>query len=94
MTPLASEARPNIASQTALLETKALLEATAELWLYRKLVSRTVEVFGDEVKASEWLSRPNPDLGDDTPLGVAQKNGYDYRVIEPLLIRIEHGIDY
>ena len=69
-------------------------ETTAELWLYRKLVSRTVEVFGDEVKASEWLSRPNADFGNETPLAVVQKNGYDYRVLEPFLIRIEHGIDY
>jgi len=69
-------------------------ETVAELWLYRKLVSRTVEAFGDEVKASEWLSRPNADFGNETPLAVAQKSGYDYRAIEPFLIRIEHGIDY
>jgi uncharacterized protein (DUF2384 family) len=66
----------------------------AELWFYRKLVSRTVEAFGDELKASEWLSRHNKDFGDETPLAVAQRNGYDYRIIEPALIRIEHGIDY
>jgi uncharacterized protein (DUF2384 family) len=61
---------------------------------YRHLVARTVEVFGDELKASRWLSLPNPDLSGETPLEAAQKNGYDAQTLEPILIRIEHGIDY
>jgi uncharacterized protein (DUF2384 family) len=65
-----------------------------EMTRYRALVSRTVDVFGDEVKASRWLSLPNRDLGGKTPLQAVQNSGYDIQVLEPILIRIEHGIDY
>jgi len=61
---------------------------------YQTLVARTVDVFGDEIKASRWLSLPNPDFGGQTPLQVAQKKGYDLQTIEPILIRIEHGVDF
>lgn len=61
---------------------------------YEKLVARTVDVFGDEVKASRWLSLPNPDLNGETPLQAAQQQGYSGSVLEPILIRIEHGIDF
>ena len=60
---------------------------------YQKLVARAVGVFGDEIKASQWLSLPNSELNGDTPLQVAQRNRYDGHVLEPILIRIEHGID-
>jgi uncharacterized protein (DUF2384 family) len=49
---------------------------------YRHLVARAVEVFGDELKASRWLSLPNPDLNADTPLEAAQKNGYHAQILE------------
>jgi hypothetical protein len=39
------------------------------------LVARAVDAFGDEIKASSWLPLPNRDLGGQTPLQVAQKNG-------------------
>jgi uncharacterized protein (DUF2384 family) len=61
---------------------------------YRTLIARTVDVFGDEIKASRWLSLPNRDFDGQTPLQVAQKTGYDLQAIEPILIRIEHGIDF
>jgi uncharacterized protein (DUF2384 family) len=61
---------------------------------YERLVARTVEVFGDEVKASRWLSLPNPDLNGQTPLQIAQQQGYSGSLLEPILVRIEHGIDY
>lgn len=65
-----------------------------EMKRYRTLVSRAVDAFGDEVKASRWLSLPNRDLDGQTPLQVAQKDGYSLKAIEPLLTRIEHGVYY
>jgi uncharacterized protein (DUF2384 family) len=61
---------------------------------YRALVSRTVDAFGDEIKASRWLSSPNRDLGGQTPIQAVQSSGYNMLVLEPILTRIEHGIDY
>jgi uncharacterized protein (DUF2384 family) len=61
---------------------------------YRALVSRAVEAFGDEIKASRWLSIPNKDLEGQTPLQAVQKSGYDMQVLEPILTRVEHGVDY
>lgn len=61
---------------------------------YRALVSRVVEAFGDEIKASRWLSIPNRDLDGQTPLQAVQSSGYDTRILEPILTRIEHGVDY
>jgi uncharacterized protein (DUF2384 family) len=61
---------------------------------YRALVSRTVDAFGDEVKASRWLSMPNQDLNGQTPLQAVQTSGYDMQVLEPILTRIEHGVYY
>jgi uncharacterized protein (DUF2384 family) len=59
---------------------------------YRALVARTVEAFGDEIKASKWLSLPNKDLKGLTPLQLAQASDYSIESIEPILTRIEHGI--
>jgi uncharacterized protein (DUF2384 family) len=72
---------------------EAQLAAIRELTNYRKLVDRVAEVFGDEIKASRWLSLPNPELNGETPLQIAQRNDYDAQVLEPILTRIEHGID-
>ena len=36
--------------------------AKRNLRVYRSLVSSTVEVFGDELKAARWLSTPNRDF--------------------------------
>lgn len=63
-----------------------------EMKRYQTLVARAVDAFGDEIKASSWLSLPNRDLDGQTPLQVAQKDGYKLRAIEPLLTRIEHGV--
>ena len=72
------------------------LAPAVRLHNYRELVSRTVEVFGDESKASRWLSLPNTDLNGRTPLDVAQSVDYDESrlqpVFEPIFTRIEHGI--
>jgi uncharacterized protein (DUF2384 family) len=69
-------------------------EQTLEMARYQTLVSRTVDAFGDEIKASRWLSLPNPDLSGQTPLQAVQSSGYNMQVLEPILIRIEHGVDY
>jgi uncharacterized protein (DUF2384 family) len=69
-------------------------KSAAEMWHYKKLVARAVDVFGDEIKASRWLSTPNVDLDNQAPIAIAQKNGYDSQVLEPIFLRIEHGIDY
>jgi uncharacterized protein (DUF2384 family) len=66
----------------------------SQLANYQNLVARAVAVFGDELKASRWLSLQNPDLDDETPLQAAQKHGYNQKFLEPMFIRIEHGIDY
>lgn len=68
--------------------------AARALASYRALVARTVEAFGDEIKASKWLSLPNKDLNGLTPLQLAQANGYSTQSLEPILTRIEHGIDF
>jgi uncharacterized protein (DUF2384 family) len=61
---------------------------------YKMLVARVVDVFGDELKASRWLSLPNSDLNGESPLQVAQRDNYSPFVLEPILVRIEHGIDF
>jgi Protein of unknown function (DUF2384) len=63
-----------------------------ELANYKQLVARAVDVFGDEIKASKWLSLPNAELNGDTPLQVAQRDGYSCQVLEPIFTLIEHGI--
>jgi uncharacterized protein (DUF2384 family) len=68
-------------------------ESVQDMTRYRALIARAVDVFGDEIKASKWLSLPNRDLAGKTPLQVAQSNGYDPEVLEPIFIRIEHGVD-
>jgi uncharacterized protein (DUF2384 family) len=70
------------------------IEMVHEMKRYRALVARTVDVFGDEIKASLWLSLPNQDFNGQTPLQVAQKSGYKLQAIEPILIRIEHGVEF
>lgn len=72
----------------------AAAETAHRVRSYQALVSRVVAAFGDEVKASRWLSLPNVDLGGQTPIQAVQNCGYDFQVIEPILTRIEHGVDY
>jgi len=64
---------------------------------YKDLVDRAIEVFGDDLTASRWLSTPSHDLEGKVPLQVAQSVDYDpermTQLFEPIFIRIEHGID-
>ena len=93
-----STGRPRRAAVSASPETVGKDDRTKrpahEMMRYRTLVARTVDAFGDEIKASRWLSLPNRDLDGQTPLQVAQKDGYDLKAIEPILIRIEHGVEF
>jgi uncharacterized protein (DUF2384 family) len=63
---------------------------------YTALVDRAVDVFGDASLASEWLSKPNAAMGNKAPLQVFQEHGYTRsaieEIIEPVFLRIEHGI--
>jgi hypothetical protein len=61
---------------------------------YRSLVARATDVFGDAIKASRWLSTPNADLAGRVPLEVAGIRDYEFSFLEPIFVRIEHGIDY
>jgi hypothetical protein len=51
-----------------------------------ELTERAIEVFGDERVALDWLNTPHPLLQNGKPVDSAR------RVVEDLLIRIEHGI--
>ncbi len=65
---------------------------------YKSLVSRAIEVFGDEITADRWLSLPCADLGGRVPLQVAEDQDFDDKkwkdLFEPIFVRIEHGIYY
>ena len=68
----------------------------AEYRSYRHLVERTISVFGDERKASLWLSTPSQEMQGKVPMQVAQSVGYSRaeleNIFEPIFLRIEHGI--
>jgi uncharacterized protein (DUF2384 family) len=59
---------------------------------YKSLVARVTDAFGDEVVASRWLSTPSVDFASQPPIEFARANGYDVSVLEPVLIRMEHGV--
>jgi putative toxin-antitoxin system antitoxin component (TIGR02293 family) len=48
-------------------------------------------VFGDPEVAREWLLTPNPALDHEIPLRLL-RTGSGARVVEAVLIRIEHGV--
>jgi uncharacterized protein (DUF2384 family) len=81
-------------SSTSQESSKTLEETATALARYQKLVDRAKDAFGDEIKASRWLSLPNEELEGQTPLEVVQANGYDLEPIEAILMRMENGIDY
>ncbi len=77
-------------------EAKVSEEAGTDLLYerYKSLVSRVTDVFGDKVVASRWLSTPSVDFAHQPPIEFARANGYEVSVLEPVLIRIEHGVDF
>lgn len=48
-------------------------------------------VFGSEDKASRWLRKPNRAAGDQAPIGLLETET-GTKIVEDLLLRIEHGI--
>jgi uncharacterized protein (DUF2384 family) len=77
-------------------EAKVSEEASSDLVYerYKSLVARVTDVFGDKVVASRWLSTPSVDFASQPPLEFARNHDYDVSVLEPVLIRIEHGVDF
>ena len=73
---------------------RPVFSSAQQLANYQRLVARAVDVFGDELKASRWLSLPSPDFDGVAPLQFAQKHAYDPLALEPVFTRIEHGIDF
>jgi putative toxin-antitoxin system antitoxin component (TIGR02293 family) len=55
------------------------------------VVARAVGVFGDEHKASHWLSTPLPLLDNRSPADLLATHGGE-QAVENLLTRIEHNI--
>ncbi len=56
-----------------------------------RIYDYTVEVFGDNVKASRWLRTTNRAIDGELPLTLL-KSEYGARIVESILGRIEHGI--
>lgn len=48
-------------------------------------------VFDDPALSERWLSSPNPELGDETPIEMARTD-VGAREVEAVLLRIEHGV--
>jgi uncharacterized protein (DUF2384 family) len=75
---------------------KAYVHDAEQYANYTALVNRAVDVFGDASLASQWLSKPNPDFSNKAPLQVFQEHGCARSameaIIEPIFLRIEHGI--
>jgi uncharacterized protein (DUF2384 family) len=57
---------------------------------YKHLVARAVEVFGDELDATRWLSAGNSDFAGRTPLQALVEEGPDH--VLSVLGKIEHGV--
>ena len=55
------------------------------------VIAHAVAVFGDEHKASHWLSTPLPLLGDRTPSDLLESDE-GIELVERTLTRIEHNI--
>jgi len=58
---------------------------------YQQLVKKAEEVFGNAASAREWLTHPQPGLGNVKPVEFA-KTEIGAREVEKLLGRIEYGV--
>ncbi len=56
-----------------------------------RLDTEACRVFADDAKAALWLRRPNPQMNNQTPLMLARSET-GARLVEELLIQIDHGI--
>jgi uncharacterized protein (DUF2384 family) len=59
---------------------------------YRHFVARAVDVFGDDLVANRWLTTRQPELGDRSPLEVAQSEDFCTGNLDQILGRLEHGV--
>jgi uncharacterized protein (DUF2384 family) len=91
---VASDAAPGQDSGQS--KEEILRSAKEGLRVYRALVARAVDVFGDEIMAAHWLSTPNPDFNGEQPLEAARRAGMSdetlEQILEPVFVRIEEGI--
>jgi putative toxin-antitoxin system antitoxin component (TIGR02293 family) len=71
-------------------QTLRLDEADAVARLVR-VRGHAERVFDDAALAERWLSAPNPELGDETPIEMARTD-VGAREVEAVLLRIEHGV--
>ena len=62
-----------------------------KLLRFRRLLSQATEVFGDPVKARDWLKLPQRGLGGAVPLEYAETE-IGAREVENLLGRIDYGV--
>jgi putative toxin-antitoxin system antitoxin component (TIGR02293 family) len=58
---------------------------------YQRLVKKAEDVFGNAAAAREWLTHPQPGLGNAKPVEFA-KTEIGAREVENLLGRIEYGV--
>ena len=63
------------------------LKASAE----NDILSRALEVFGDRMRADEWMHEPNPALKNEVPVRCIQTEKGRHEVLN-ILGRIEHGV--
>jgi putative toxin-antitoxin system antitoxin component (TIGR02293 family) len=66
-------------------------EQTDRALRLERIAAIAERVFGDSAKAHRWLRKPKHELRDETPLAfLASESGE--RLVEEMLIRIEHGM--
>ena len=87
-------ALPNkIWSDTVQTQEEVLANTATAFHGYQQLVNRAVDVFGDEFKATRWLSTRLKQLDGLSPLEWAQRSGFaDLSQIELVLSQLEHGV--
>ena len=59
--------------------------------VYREVVARTVDVFGDKLKATQWLSRRSTDFKGKSPLDDLTDSDFNPAHVLHVL-GIEHGV--
>jgi putative toxin-antitoxin system antitoxin component (TIGR02293 family) len=66
-------------------------EESEKLVRYQRLLKKAEDVFGDPDSARQWLTHPQPGLGNAVPLDFA-KTEIGAREVENLLGRIEYSV--
>ena len=79
-----------LARRTAQNEPLSVEETDKALRLER-IAGRAATVFGNPDKANRWMRKPKHQLGGKTPLAFLSSEA-GARVVEEMLIRIEHGM--